>query len=239
MSSSSVEREMAVLSVAAAANLRHALDSIREVYLRTNADLNLRISYGSSGTLTQQILNGATFGLFLSADTVFPAKMAQEGIVKAGPVTYAYGKVALWSTSLDLTSGLASVLDPRVRRIAIANPKLAPYGKYSVDALQRAGVYSSVLSKIVWGENVSQAAQFVSSGNAELGFVALASLRVPNLPVDGTVYILSERESPPIAQAGVVLKSSQEKEATQFLTFLLSDEITDIWTHFGYTAAQP
>lgn len=223
-----------VLSVAAAANLRYVLEVLKEEYSRKHPEVEMKISYGSSGTLTQQILNGASFGLFLSADTDFPEEIEEKGHAAAPPVIYCYGKIALWSEVIDVTAGLGTVADASVKKIALANPNLAPYGKNSVQALQKAGIYEKVQSKIVWGENVSQAAQFVSSGNAELGFVALSILMAPELKNKGTYYVLSEAESSPIAQGAVVLKSESEQIASDFLQFLLSEKASKIWSQFGY-----
>lgn len=231
------ENPNAVLSLAAATNLRPALEEFRSDYQKLHPDCSIQVTYGSSGTLTQQILNGAPFDLFLSADTTFPEKISAANRAAEAPAVYCYGRVALWSTTLDVSQGMTSVLDPRVKKIAVANPELAPYGKSAVDALKKAGFYDIIASKIVWGENISQAAQFVSSGNAELGFVALSALSGTDGDTKGTRYLLNAEESEPIAQAGVVLKSGNTGLAGQFLDYLLSPEAKPTWAKFGYETA--
>lgn len=231
---SGVNIEKSEISIAAAANLRNVLEEIKQKFLEDHPDSKIRITYGSSGMLTQQIINGAPFDLFLAADTNFPEKIMAAGKSVGENVIYCYGRVVMWSTKLDVTQGLALVKDPRVKKIAIANPQLAPYGKSSVEALKKAGFYESIEHKIVWGENINQAAQFAVSANADIGFIALSIALGKELSDKGNYYVLSDQESEPIAQSGIVIKGKNESASQAFLDFITSPRTDEIWRKYGY-----
>lgn len=222
-------------TVAAAANLRYVLEEIKTQYLKDYPGANIQITYGSSGILTQQIINGAPFDLFMSADTKFPNKLEDRGLTSASAVNYCYGKVALWSSSLNLSQGLSSVLLPEVKKIAIANPNNAPYGLNSVNALKKQNLYDKVKNRIVWGENINQTAQFAFSGNAEIGFIALSLALAPEMNNKGNYYVLPEDICPPIAQAAVLINGWEKNgEAARFLDYLISSKCNSIWDKYGY-----
>lgn len=222
------------ISVAAASNLRDVLQELKTAYVEENPDKIVGISFGSSGLLVQQILNGAPFDLFLSADNEFPERLKNEGKTSGEAKIYAYGKVAMWSTKQDVSQGLKLILSPNIKKIAIANPKLAPYGKNTVDALKKANLYNPIESKIVWAENIGQSAQFASTGNAEVGFIALSNAKNKEMQSKGNYYELSEEECLPIAQSGVVLKGKNEVEAKRFFDFITSEKANKIWEKYGY-----
>jgi molybdenum ABC transporter molybdate-binding protein len=166
------------LTVAAAADLSSALQEIADRYEKKTG-VHLKLSFGASGALTQQIQNGAPFDLFFSADMDYPRQLIAAGAADpASLYQYAVGKVVLWvpaDSPLDLDhKGMSVLLDPSVKKIAVANPQHAPYGRAAVAALKHAGMYDQIADRLVLGENVAQAAQFVESGNAQAGFVALA-----------------------------------------------------------------
>ena len=151
-----------------------------------NPGVEVSATYGASGTFLAQIANGAPFDLFLSADAEFPAKAVEKGLADGAAFPYAYGRLVVWvprGTLPDLEKqGLAALAAPSVQKIAIANPDVAPYGRAARAALERAGLLDSVKDRLVMGQNVSQAAQFVESGNAQAAFLPLSLTRVPRSP---------------------------------------------------------
>jgi molybdate transport system substrate-binding protein len=231
------------LRIAAAADLQYVLTDLSAQYEKQTG-AKLAITYGSSGSFFAQIQNGAPFDLFLSADLAYPKKLVDAGYADADSlVTYAQGHLVIWlppDSPLDLTAaGLRTLLDPRIEKIAIANPEHAPYGRAAIAAIQEAGLYGQLKSKLVFGENVSQAAQFVQSGSAQAGLIA-CSLALSPAMKSGKRYELSGRRFPPIGQAAVVLKSSPNKQAANaFLAFLKTPEARAIFERYGYSAPPP
>jgi molybdate transport system substrate-binding protein len=228
------------LRVAAAADLQYVLTDLAAQYEKQSG-AKLAITYGSSGSFFAQIQNGAPFDLFLSADLDYPKKLVDAGFADADSlVTYAQGHLVIWLPSdspLDLkAAGFRTLLDPRIEKIAIANPEHAPYGRAAIAAIQDAGLYGMIKSKLVFGENVSQAAQFVQSGSAQAGLIA-RSLALSPAMKSGKSYELSGRRFPPIGQAAVVLKSSPDKQAASaFLEFLKTPEARAIFERYGFSA---
>jgi molybdate transport system substrate-binding protein len=227
------------LRVAAAADLQFAMKDLAARYEK-QSNQKIEIVYGSSGNFATQIENGAPFDLFFSADSTYPAKLIEQGLADPQSLyRYAIGRLVLWAPQdqqLDVAGkGLQILLDPRVTKISIANPEHAPYGRAAVAALQKAGVYEQVKSKLVYGENISQAAQFVQSGNAQVGIVAL-SLAVSPAMQSGDRWLVPPDFHPPLEQAAVVLSSSKNKiAATQFLTFVKSTEGRELLAKYGFT----
>lgn len=221
-------------SVAAAANLRDVLEELKIDYLKKYPHKKVEIIFASSGSLVQQIMNGAPFDLFLSADTNFPDKLREADKTDGNSQIYAYGKIVLWSSKQDVTKKLSLLLSPTIKTIAIANPELAPYGKNAVDALKKSGIYPKVKNKIVWAENINQAAQFALTGNADVGFIALSNAKKKEMLKSGNFYELSDKESSPIAQSGIVLKGKNPSAAREFFDFIRSKEVENIWNHYGY-----
>lgn len=231
------------LVVAAAADLNSALKEIGNAYEKKTGEKVL-ISFGASGALTQQIHNGAPFDIFFSADMDYPRQLIKAGEAESNTLSeYALGKLVLWvptDSPLDIEhQGMKALLDPSVKKIAIANPQQAPYGRAAVAALQHAGLYEQLADKLVTGENVSQAAQFVESGNAQAGFIALAHALAPQIQAKGKYWEVPATDYPPLAQAAVVLSRSQHKpEAAEFLAYLKSKEALDVLRKYGFTAPQ-
>jgi molybdate transport system substrate-binding protein len=197
------------------------------------------ISYGSSGNFRTQIENGAPFDLFFSADAQYPQQLVKARVVEAESlVVYAQGRLALWAPSgenLGLSEkGVEALKDGRVVKIAIANPEHAPYGRAAVAALRRAGVYEQVKGKLVYGENVSQAAQFAQSGSAQVGIIAL-SLTFAESMKDGERWEVPTRFYAPIEQAAVIVKASTNKTAAKgFLEFVRSKEGRKTLAKYGF-----
>jgi molybdate transport system substrate-binding protein len=227
------------LRVAAASDLQFVLPDLSAQYEKQTG-AKLAISYGSSGNFFAQIQNGAPFDLFFSADLGYPKKLIQAGFAEPDSMQiYATGRLVLWlppDSPLDPLAGLKILLDPRIQKIAIANPEHAPYGRAAVAALHNAGLYDQLKPKLVFGENISQAAQFVQSGSAQAGLLAL-SLAISPAMKSGKSYELTGRRFPPIGQAAVALKSSPNKQAANaFLEFLKTPEARAIFERYGYSA---
>ena len=230
----------AQLSVAAAADLQAVLPEIGARFQRASGQ-TLRVTYGSSGQFVSQIQNGAPFDLFLSADESFVQRLVASAHADAASVApYARGRLALWSRTnrqFDLGQGLRLLTSPAVRRIAIANPEHAPYGRAAVDALRHAGLYEREQSRLVLGENVSQAAQFAQTGNADAAIIALSLTLAPAMRASGTAVELSLDTFTPITQTGVVLTASRRRDAARrFLQFLVQPEIAQLLRDSGFGA---
>lgn len=222
--------------VAAAANLRYVLEEIKKQYEKEHPKTKVEITFGASGTLTQQIMNGASYDFFMAADKDFPLKLKQKGATAGAIHTYAYGKLVMWSSEVDLSRGLNSVLAPAVKKIAIANPVGAPYGEAAVEVIKKQGLYDKVSGKIVWGENISQAAQFAFTGNAEIGFIALSLAKAPDMKDKGKYYVVP---CPPIEQACVLIKGWERNgEAAKFMKHVLSSKCDPFWEEYGYSKAK-
>ena len=229
----------AEVTVAGAADLSTALKEIGELY-EQKTGVKVKLSFGASGALTQQIQNGAPFDLFFSADMDYPRQLIAAGEADGASLyQYAVGKLVLWvpaNSPLDLEhQGMNVLLDSSVKKIAIANPQHAPYGRASVTALKHAGVYDRVADRLVLGENVAQAAQFVESGNAQVGFVAMAHAVAPGMHDAGKYWEVPAEDYPPLAQGAIVLsRSKHKKEAAEFLEYVKSKEAADLLKRYGF-----
>jgi molybdate transport system substrate-binding protein len=230
----------AVVRVAAASDLKFALDEVRAVLAEADRPMDLRVAYGSSGTFFQQISNGAPFDVFLSADVSYPTRLVEAGLAATGDVfPYAVGRLVVWAPSgspVDVSAGLAGLADPRVRTVAIANPQHAPYGKAAVAAMTSAGVYEAVKDKLVLGENVAQAAEFAVSGNAEVGVFALSLALAAELSSRGTYVEVPLDTFPRLDQGGVVLGSAADRDAASRLRdFLTGPDGIAILKRYGFS----
>jgi len=228
------------VGVAAAADLSVVLKEIADGFQKKTG-VKVKLSFGASGALTQQIQNGAPFDVFFSADMDYPRQLIAAGEAdNASLYQYAVGKLVLWvpaDSTLDIEhQGLNVLFDPSVKKIAIANPQHAPYGRAAVAALKHGGVYDRVSDRLVLGENVSQAAQFVESGNAQAGFLPLAHAVAPALRGKGKYWEVPEDTYPPLAQGVVALSRSQhKKEAAEFLEYIKTKESAELFRKYGFT----
>ena len=189
---------------------------------------------GSSGKHYAQIINGAPFDIFFSADIDRARMLEQEGIALAGTrFTYAFGKLILWSSIDNYVDSKGEVLNKKdFRYLAIANPKLAPYGKSAEEALRSLKLWENLQGRLVRGENIAQTFQFISSGNAKLGFVAYSQIMNPGLSIDGSFWEVPQSIYKPIEQQAVLLKDSYI--GREFLSFVKSDESLSIIYESGY-----
>jgi molybdate transport system substrate-binding protein len=225
------------LRVAAAADLQFVFQQVSARFQKETGHA-VQLTFGSSGNFFSQIQNGAPFDMFFSADVDYPAKLEAAGLVEPGSLShYAAGRIVLWvrkDSPIDVKKGLQALTDSRVRKISIANPEHAPYGRAAVAALQHERLYDKVRDRFVLGENISQAAAFVESGNADIGILALSLAVAPPLKTEGIYYEIPTSFYPAIDQAAVILKSSKQKDvARQFLDFLKRPEIAEFMRSNG------
>jgi molybdate transport system substrate-binding protein len=212
--------------VAAAADLQFAMKELAKTFERQTGT-KIEVTYGSSGNFFSQIQNGAPFDLFFSADIEYPRKLEAARLAEPGTLyEYAVGRIVIWmpaDAKVDVSKvGWNALLDASVQKIAIANPEHAPYGRAAVAALQKAGIYDRVKAKLVYGENISQAAHFVQSGNAQAGIVAMSLALSPAMS-DGKRWEIPDENYEPIQQGAVVLKSARNKNgALAFLEYVRS-----------------
>jgi molybdate transport system substrate-binding protein len=231
------------VKVAAAADLKFAMTELASQF-KKQSGAKLDVTYGSSGNFLTQIHNGAPFDLFFSADSEYPKKLEAAELIEPGTLRdYAVGHIVIWTprdSGIDAAkAGWKSLLDQRVKGIAIANPDHAPYGCAALAALKKAGIYEQVKGKLVYGENISQAAEFVQSGNAQAGIVAL-SLAISPAMKNGNKWQIPADSYPPIKQAAAILKASKNKDAARrFLDFVSGPQGREILQRFGFTAPTP
>jgi molybdate transport system substrate-binding protein len=226
------------ITVAAAADLQSAMQDVATGFQKETGK-EVKVIYGSSGNFFLQIQNGAPFDMFFSANLDYAKKLQSSGLTVSGSYyPYARGKIVVWvpnDSKIHIDSGLKSLLDPAVKKIAVANPEHAPYGQAAVAAMQSEGIYEKVKEKLVLGENISQTASFVVSGAADVGVVALALALSPNLKDKGRYAEIPVAEYPPIEQACVILNSSKDKgTAKQFLSYIKTAAVGDTLRRYGF-----
>jgi molybdate transport system substrate-binding protein len=231
------------LTVAAASDLQSALPEMVSQFEKETGQ-RVRLTFGSSGNFYTEIQNGAPFDVFLSADIDYPRRLEAARQAEPGSLyEYATGRIVLWTRNdsrIDVQRGLGVVAEASVRRIAIANPEHAPYGRAAVAALRHEGLYERVQMKFVLGENISQAAQFAQSGSADLGVLALSLALSPALKRSGTYVEIPDAWYPPIEQAAIILTSSRQKAlARQFIDYLKKPGSVRILQSYGFAVAPP
>jgi len=226
------------INIAVAANVSYAMDTLLEEFHKTNPNTQVKVTLGSSGKLTAQIKNGAPYTLFMAANMKYPEALYNDGIAITKPVVYAQGGLAMLSSSnQDFSKGIELVTTDVIKKIAIANPKTAPYGKAAVQALKHANVYDTVEGKFVYAESISQTVSDAGTA-ADSGVIAKSTLYSPKMAqykeninwanVDSKLYT-------PINQGIVILKSGEaNSEVSAFYTFMLSSTAKKILTDFGY-----
>jgi molybdate transport system substrate-binding protein len=229
-----------VLRIAAAADLAYCLEALNAAFSAQEPDADIRTSTGSSGNFFAQIRQGAPFDLFLSADMDYPRALVTAGLAEAGSLTpYATGRLALWTlrTDLDPARGLTVLQASSVHRIALANPDHAPYGRAARAALEKAGLWQALSPRLVLGENVAQAAQFIATGNADIGLVAASLLSSPQLRGRGRVWLLPPDAFPRLEQGAVLTRQGARSPlARRYLAFLRSPAARAIFERYGFLA---
>jgi len=226
------------VSIAAASDLVFCLEDLNRQFTNSHPEVTLKTSTGSSGNFFAQIKNGAPFDLFLSADMSYPRELIKAGAAEeASLFQYAIGRLALWTvnTNLALTSGLLALRDPAVKRVAIANPEHAPYGRAARDALRHAGLWEAIQPRLVLGDNISQTAQFVQTGNADAGIVALSLVLSPRLANVGRWVEVPPNTYPPLEQGAVLTRRGKDNSAARtYLKFLQSGRAREIFDRYGF-----
>ena len=225
------------IKVAVASNFYPAMKEIALQYelkqSQSSENHKIILISGSSGKHYAQIINGAPFDIFFSADKVRPILLEKKGISESGSrFTYALGRLVLWSPLDGFVEKEEQLYNNELRFLAIANPKIAPYGVAAREALISINLWEDLQSKLVRGENIAQTFQFVNSGNAKLGFISYSQLMNPNYPVVGSFWEVPQSMYKPIEQQAVVLKKSSL--AKDFLSFIGSDESLNIISKYGY-----
>lgn len=224
------------VTVAAAADLKFAMDEIVTAFKKAHPSDEVEVIYGSSGKFHTQIQNGAPYDLYFSADIAFPRELVKAGFAGSEVKPYAFGRIVLWSATMDASKmTLASLTDPKIARIAIANPKHAPYGKRAEEALRASGLWEKVEPKLVYGENIAHTAQFVQTGNAQVGIIALALAVNPELAKHGGYWLIPDTLHEPLEQGFVITKrAAGNKLAKQFADYMGSQAARAVMTKYGF-----
>src|SRR5262245_17504149 len=226
--------------VAAAADLKFALDEVVQAFGERHPHIDAKVTYGASGTFFAQLGNRAPFDLYLSADVEYPRKLVEQGLAdKESEFLYAVGHLVVWvpqASPVDVeTLGLKALLDSAIKKVAIANPRTAPYGRAAEAALRSLGVYEDVKDKLVLGENIAQAAQFVQSGAADAGVIALSLALAPPMRDQGRYWEVPLDAYPRLEQGGVILSWAQDRQAAEQLrSFLLGGEGRAVLKRYGF-----
>lgn len=232
------------LTVAAAADLKFALEECLTAFRRDNPETEVKVSYGSSGNLCAQIENGAPFDLFLSADKKYPEKLIAGGHAAGDSLfPYAVGRLVVWvpkDSPIDVAGlGIAALKDPAAKKVAVANPRHAPYGEAAVAAVKSLGVYDDVKDKFVLGDNVAQTAQFVESGAADIGIIALSLAVAPVMADKGRYWEVPLGAFPRMVQAGVITRqAANPADARKLGDFLKSSAGNEILKKFGFISGE-
>ena len=228
-----------VLTIAAAADLKFALDDLVKQFEEKYPATKVNVTYGSSGNFFAQFQNGAPFDLFFSADIGYPRKLAEKGLGADDVFLYAIGCTVVWAPKDSPVAvdklGIKALLEPSIRKIAVANPEHAPYGRAAVAALKALNVYDQVASRLVYGENIAQTAQFVQSGAADVGILALSLAVAPQMRDAGRFWQVPLDAYPRMEQGGIILKSAKNLEtARAFRDFVLGDHGREVLKHYGF-----
>jgi molybdate transport system substrate-binding protein len=226
--------------VAAASDLKFAFDDLASEFQKKKPGIKVTATYGSSGNFYAQLSNKAPFDLYLSADVDYPRKLIDDGLaVKESEFLYAVGQIVVWvpnNSKLDLDKlGIGAVADPSVKRLAIANPNHAPYGRAAEAALKKLGVYDNVKDRLVLGENISQTAQFVESRSADVGIIALSLALAPAMRDKGRYWKVPLDAYPRLEQGGVIMEWAKDMKAAEALrAFIMGEEGRAILKRHGF-----
>jgi molybdate transport system substrate-binding protein len=230
------------LSIAAASDLVFCLEDLNRAFNKEHPEIVLKLIIGASGNLFAQISHGAPFDVFLSADMRYPLELTKTGFAQPESLTrYAIGHLVVWTASdaVDISSGIRSLAAPGIRKIAIANPEHAPYGRAAKAALAHFDVWDAVQEKLVFGENIAQTAHFVETGNADVGIVALSIVLAPALTAKGRWVEVPAHSYPTLEQGAVVTRTGASNPASRlYIEFLRTAEARTIFDRFGFRLPQ-
>jgi molybdate transport system substrate-binding protein len=228
------------IRVAAAADLKFAMDELISAFHHEEPQIAVTVSYGSSGNFYSQLSSRAPFDMYFSADVSYPRRLAEQGAAYQGSeFAYAIGRLVVWvpaGSPIDVAKmKIEALRHPSVRHVAVANPKHAPYGRAAEAAMRSLGVYETVADRLVYGENVAQTLQFVQSGAAEIGIVALSLALAPSVHGQGHYWEIPLDSYPRMEQGGIILKWTQQAEAAQsFRSFALAPAGRQILKNYGF-----
>jgi molybdate transport system substrate-binding protein len=228
------------LAIAAAADLQFALVEMKAAFAKAHPEIEVAVTYGSSGNFYTQLVNKAPFDLFLSADLSYPKKLVEAGLADgATEFRYSRGHLVLWvpkDSPIPIEQlGMKALLHPAARKVAIANPRFAPYGRAAEAALAKLGLQSAVQPRLVFGENISQTAQFVQTGAADIGILALSLAKAPVMAASGRYWEVPEDAHPPLDQGGVIPNHARNRaDALAFRDFLRSPGGVEILRRYGF-----
>lgn len=224
------------ITIAAAADLKFAMDEIVTAFKSQNPGQEVAVTYGSSGQFNTQIQQGAPYDLYFSADINFPHALAKAGLISGEVEPYAIGRIVLWSAILDASKmTLETLKATEITRIAIANPKHAPYGKRAEEALRATNLWDKVEPKLVFGENIAQTAQFVQTGNAQIGIIALSLALNPELASKGKYWLIPDNLHAPLEQGFVITKRAEGNKLAQvFSDYISSKPARAIMVKYGF-----
>lgn len=237
LSTSCQQEGSAKLTIATAANVQFAMQELVDEFTQETG-IETEIIHGSSGKLLAQIMEGAPYDVFVSADMKYPRSLFEAGKTEAKPKVYALGKLVLWSIKGSINPSLEVLITDSVTHVAMANPKTAPYGIATEELLKHYGIYDQVKEKLVFGEGVGQTNQFINSGAADIGFTAMSVVMSPKLTTKGKWVALDTSTYTPIAQGAVVIKNENKSnsDAQAFYQFLFSEKAKTILKRYGYSA---
>ncbi len=230
-----------VVSIAAAADLKYALDEINQEFQKTHPAIKLNVTYGSSGNFYSQLSNKAPFDMFFSADIEYPKKLVEAGLAaKETQFKYAVGRIVVWvpkDSSIDVEKlGIDSLSQPSVKKIAIANPQHAPYGRAAEAAMKKLGVYDQAKDRLVLGENIAQTAQFVETGAADVGIIALSLAMSPAIKDKGKYWPVPLDAYPTVEQGGVIMSWAKDAAAAgEFKACVTGPDGGAILKRYGFT----
>ena len=224
------------VTIAAAADLTFAMDDIVATFKKANPGDDIQIIYGSSGKFQTQIQQGAPYDIFFSADIAFPRELAKAGFAASEVRPYALGRIVLWSNHMDASRmTLDSLTDPKIAHIAIANPKHAPYGKRAEEVLRVSNLWKKLEPKLVYGENIAQTVQFVQTGNAQVGIIALALASNPELATKGSYWLIPDTLHAPLEQGYIVTKRAAGNAAAwRFVEIMDSKPARAVMERYGF-----
>lgn len=224
------------ITVAAASDLRFAMGEIVTAFQLSIPSSQVEVIYGSSGKFHTQIQQGAPYDLYFSADIAFPRALAEQGFAAAEVVPYAFGRIVLWSATRDASEmTLETLSDSTIHRVAIANPRHAPYGLRAVEALEAVGVHEALEHKLVLGENIAHAAHFVQSGNAQAGIIALALAVSPELADRGGYWLIPNELHEPLEQGFIITRRAADNAlARRFADYMVGEQARSVLAAYGF-----
>lgn len=236
MTSISLSAQAQKMTIAAASDLKFALDEIHAEFKKSFPNDQVNVIYGSSGKFSQQIENGAPFDLYFSASKKYPDDLAQKGFAATEPKLYALGRVVLWSARHDASKlDLKDLTDKKYRKVAIASPDHAPYGVRAMESLKHEGVWEVLQSKIVIGENIAHTAQLIEQGAADIGIIAYSLALNPQLSKKGGYYMIPQDMHKPLEQAYIITSKGKDNiVAYRFADFMTSKKAHEIMVKYGF-----